>query len=266
MPVTKDQAQMLAALAVACRPTGAPKWDEPGVIAAIKKHAGLHLADVIHATIRAAEDRTAASPGVLGSTAAAHWRERTPERETFRPPRADEMCQTHGAGYIDTCPGCRADELAAEKVQPRRGPRATPTPEYLAARQALRNHEETTMSTPAEHRARAESHLASANAIALDETVARWYREDVPALLADLDAWADAHSSAVQQGVRNTNIVGEALTVAEVELRELRTRLERAQALPRNWESIRDGVLGPGLRNAAQSLRTALHPPLDGEA
>jgi len=64
------------------------------------------------------------------------------EPSTYRPPRADEMCQTHGAGWIDACPGCRADQLAGDSTPPRRQ-RIEPTPEYLAARQALRNHEET---------------------------------------------------------------------------------------------------------------------------
>ena len=34
--------------------------------------------------------------------------------------------------------------------------------------------------------------------------------------------------------------------------------LARVEALPRNWNSIRDGVLSPGLRLAAQSLRAAI--------
>jgi len=77
MPVTKDQAHMLAALAVACRPTGAPRWDEPGVVIAIGRVSNLHLPDVAKAVIRCAEDATAKTPAPISNTAASCWRERT---------------------------------------------------------------------------------------------------------------------------------------------------------------------------------------------
>ena len=77
MPVTKDQAHMLAALAVACRPYGAPTWDAPGVVAAIAKVGNLALPDVAMACIRAATDPTAKSPAVISATNSQHWREKT---------------------------------------------------------------------------------------------------------------------------------------------------------------------------------------------
>lgn len=89
MPVTREQAQMLTALAVASRPTGAPRWDEAGVMAEIAKVKERHLADVILAVIRAADDRTAKTPGVISATGSTHWRERgggerlAPQREPF---------------------------------------------------------------------------------------------------------------------------------------------------------------------------------------
>ena len=77
MPVTKDQAHMLAALAIAARPYGAPTWDAPGVVAAIGKVSNLLLADVALAVIRAATDATAKTPAVIANTSSQHWREKT---------------------------------------------------------------------------------------------------------------------------------------------------------------------------------------------
>jgi len=77
MPVTKDQAHMLAALAVACRPIGAPRWDEPGVVVAIGRVSNLHLPDVAKAVIRCAEDPSAKTPAPISNAAASCWREKT---------------------------------------------------------------------------------------------------------------------------------------------------------------------------------------------
>lgn len=65
MPVTKDQAQMLAALAVASRPYRAPTWDEAGVVSAIAEIRNMSLPEVILRVIRAAADRDAKTPGVI---------------------------------------------------------------------------------------------------------------------------------------------------------------------------------------------------------
>lgn len=86
MPVTQQQAQMLATLAVASRPTGAPRWDQAGVMAAIGKVKERSLADVILAVIRAADDREAKTPGVISAAGSTHWQERgirTPRREPY---------------------------------------------------------------------------------------------------------------------------------------------------------------------------------------
>jgi hypothetical protein len=65
MTITRDQAQMLTALAVACRPYRAPTWDEPGVMAAIGQIRHMSLPEVCLRVIRAAADREAVSPGVI---------------------------------------------------------------------------------------------------------------------------------------------------------------------------------------------------------
>jgi len=93
---------MLAALAIACRPHGAPRWDEAGVVATIAKLNGLLLADVAHAVLRAAEDATAKTPGVIAATTSIHWRERSPHHTAPREPHAWEACTTCGR-HIDRC-------------------------------------------------------------------------------------------------------------------------------------------------------------------
>ncbi|MGH6979152.1 MAG: hypothetical protein ACRED4_07660, partial [Brevundimonas sp.] len=57
MTVTKEQADMLAALAAAARPTGAPRWDIPGILTAIGRVKHLALPDVMRAVANAAADR-----------------------------------------------------------------------------------------------------------------------------------------------------------------------------------------------------------------
>lgn len=99
MPVSKAQAEQLASLAVACRPYGAIRWDVAGVIAAIGKVKELALADVTLAVIRAADDRSVETPGVIGNTRSPCWRERGSDRPTVREPfdRAS-VCGTCGRG------------------------------------------------------------------------------------------------------------------------------------------------------------------------
>jgi hypothetical protein len=87
---------MIAALAVACRPHGAPRWDAPGVVANIAKIKERSLADVAMAVLRAANDRNAKSPGVIPTTGP-HWSERLTEPST-REPKLDpgERCTACG--------------------------------------------------------------------------------------------------------------------------------------------------------------------------
>jgi hypothetical protein len=72
MTVTKDQAQMLATLACASRPTGARQWKHDDVMAEIAKVSGRSLPAVICAVTRAAMDRNAQRPSVIAS-AGSHW-------------------------------------------------------------------------------------------------------------------------------------------------------------------------------------------------
>jgi hypothetical protein len=72
MTVTKDQAQMIATLACASRPTGARQWKHDEVMAEIAKISGRSLPAVICAVTRAAMDRGAQRPAVI-SSAGSHW-------------------------------------------------------------------------------------------------------------------------------------------------------------------------------------------------
>ena len=97
--VTKDQAAMLAALACACRPTGSKRWDEPGIVAALAKVSNLQLADVIHATVQAAEDASLETPAAIGNTSSPVWvhymANRTVRTDTRNVP-ARERCNDCG--------------------------------------------------------------------------------------------------------------------------------------------------------------------------
>lgn len=98
MPVTKDQAQMLAALASACRPHGATTWDAPGILAAIGKVKHIALADVMRAVANAADDRAANTPGVIANLRSACWQDR-PVRpaptEVLTPAERCGICSEH---------------------------------------------------------------------------------------------------------------------------------------------------------------------------
>lgn len=67
MTVTRDQAQLLTTLAIACRPYRAPTWDEAGVMAAIAKMKDWSLHEVALRVIVAAADREAQTPGVIAT-------------------------------------------------------------------------------------------------------------------------------------------------------------------------------------------------------
>lgn len=110
MTVDKHQAQMLATIAVACRPHGAPHWDEAGVMAAIVKIKHLSLADVTLAVIRAADDRSVRTPGVIGNVSSPCWKERGTDRpQRIEEPENHERCSTCSL-HRDRCRSLHADD------------------------------------------------------------------------------------------------------------------------------------------------------------
>lgn len=94
MTVTKPQAEAIANLAAAARPTGARQWDIAGVLAALAKVKHLDLGEVTMAAMRAAADATLHTPAAIGNTTTACWRERIIEPGRARPPKREEACLT----------------------------------------------------------------------------------------------------------------------------------------------------------------------------
>lgn len=74
MPVSKEQAQLIAPLIRARRPHGAFRWDEPGIVAAIERVKHLGLGEVMDALGRAADDRDARTPAVITNLRSSYWR------------------------------------------------------------------------------------------------------------------------------------------------------------------------------------------------
>lgn len=85
---TRAQANLLAQLARTIRPS----WDElhaTDVIAAVNLlEINADLADLAHAVIRCAENRTMRTPGAIALTDADHWRPTVRDKETAEEARA----------------------------------------------------------------------------------------------------------------------------------------------------------------------------------
>lgn len=143
--ITRDQAHTLASLAAACRPDNAPTWDQPGILAALRKVHDRPLAQVALATIRAAADPTAKSPGVIASTESIHWQEKL-AAPTPRPPRGDEQCPLHPGQWRDRCSGCKADQLTGTSASEDK----PVTPEEARNRLQQARQQITTRPTPPE--------------------------------------------------------------------------------------------------------------------
>lgn len=106
---------MLATLAVAMRPTGAPRWEAPGVMAQLAKVAHMQLADVVCAVARAAADRTLQTPGPIANTQSPCWRERPAEKTAPRNLRPSESCWNgdHRLSFQPPC--CEKPERRPER-------------------------------------------------------------------------------------------------------------------------------------------------------
>ena len=93
--ITDQQIRAIAFLAAAARPSGARRWNEAGIIAAIEKVRTRSLFEVTVAVMRAANDRNADTPGVI-PTAGPHWRaeadDDVPVIERFDPATTCGIC------------------------------------------------------------------------------------------------------------------------------------------------------------------------------
>lgn len=94
MSLDEQRMRALAFLAAKCRPAGAKRWDEPGILAALGKVPALDAGEVVLATIRAAMNPKADSPGVIPVMTGEHWRERVQASSApkFDPLEAHERC------------------------------------------------------------------------------------------------------------------------------------------------------------------------------
>jgi hypothetical protein len=116
MPITDTQAQALAQFAATLRPgtPTAPRWDPPGIRAAI--HAAKRRApagELAIALIRLAGRDDLRTPALLAEDGP-HW-VALPFAETHAPQR--RKCPTHGIAVRVTdglCTGCVADRKAAD--------------------------------------------------------------------------------------------------------------------------------------------------------
>jgi hypothetical protein len=116
MPVTKEQAAMIADLASAARPHGARRWDAPGIVAALAKVRHLELAEVLMAVGRAARDRDLETPAAIGNPSAPCWIERPIERATPEKTTPDTRCGIcgHARERCATAPRFADDDHAFE--------------------------------------------------------------------------------------------------------------------------------------------------------
>ena len=140
MTVTRDQAQMLTALAIACRPHRAPTWDEAGIMAELAKMRDWSLAEVGLRIFVCAPDREAKTPGVLSAAGT-----RIPELKAgrFQPDtwEPDTICTTCSKPE----PKCRSTRFADDDhpfVSRARNAQATARPTEAVARIVadLRDH------------------------------------------------------------------------------------------------------------------------------
>lgn len=106
MPITEQQAEMLAELAhviradlIATSAPAAKTWDQAGVKANIGKVKHLSLADVTLAVARAADDPDLNTPGAIGNARSSCYRERQVDRTAAAPARIApaERCSACGA-------------------------------------------------------------------------------------------------------------------------------------------------------------------------
>jgi hypothetical protein len=111
LAVTPDQIRWLTWGAIQHRPSGAPRWDEPGTHKAITDHCGTWGLEIATDHVLAhARDPKARTPfAIKGNKPNVD----IPHAPRF-PPRTGEECRYHRGEYANACRACRADELAGE--------------------------------------------------------------------------------------------------------------------------------------------------------
>lgn len=95
MTVSREQADSLAALAVAIRADNRfGRWDKAGIVAAIGHVKDRSLADVALAVVRAADTEDLDTPGAIANPRALCWEERKPDRTRVEPFDPSWSCDT----------------------------------------------------------------------------------------------------------------------------------------------------------------------------
>lgn len=120
---TDDRVRMLAHLACASRPHGAPTWDEPGVVPRIRDliGRGFGMQEVIDRVLAHAWDATAKTPGTILTPKSRPAVESNPV--PFPVARAEE-CRLHPGEPPGMCRACAADRLVDDStpLPPRQDP------------------------------------------------------------------------------------------------------------------------------------------------
>lgn len=125
--MSDPQVQMLAHLACSSRPSGARRWDEPGVVAGIRKllERGFGIQEVIDRVFAHAWDATANTPGTVLTPKSRPVIVANPV--PFPVTRAVE-CRLHPGQTPGFCTACAADEMLQDST-PAPPPRQDP-PSY----------------------------------------------------------------------------------------------------------------------------------------
>jgi hypothetical protein len=106
--MTPDQIKWLTWGAIQHRPSGAPKWDEPGTHKAISDHCGSWGIDIATQHVLAhARDPKARTPFAIKGP--------TPHTETTKAPRQPakagvDECRQHRGEYATSCRACAAEQ------------------------------------------------------------------------------------------------------------------------------------------------------------
>ena len=118
-----DEVQMLAYLACKSRPHGSRKWDEPGVVAMIRKllERGFGMQEVIDRTFAHAWDASANTPGTMLTP---KTRTAVASNPVPFPVTRFEECRLHPGQPPGTCVSCAGDRLVGDTtpVPPRQDP------------------------------------------------------------------------------------------------------------------------------------------------
>lgn len=137
--MTPDQIRWLTWGAIQHRPSGAPKWDEPGTHKAITDHCGSWGLEIATEHVLAhARDEKARTPFAIKGN--------RPHNEPSAGPRfpagKGQECRYHRGEYDGACRSCAADKLAGDQPTPRSTTPAAPTDTYRAAKTALNERTE----------------------------------------------------------------------------------------------------------------------------